>query len=117
MPLPSRASGIALALSALLAACGGGGGDGTPVSQPMDLTILHLNDHHSTLDGKSRTLQLKTSAGATAPSAVTVDAAGFPRVTQAMAELSAQSAHVLKLHAGDALTGTLYFNRAGAPWA
>ncbi len=32
----------------------------------------------------------------------------------AIGELAAQSPNVLKLHAGDALTGTLYFNRAGA---
>ncbi|MCZ2498566.1 bifunctional metallophosphatase/5'-nucleotidase [Xylophilus sp. Kf1] len=85
----------------------------TPVAQPLELTILHIDDHHSTLDGKSRTLQLQAAAGA-APVAVATDAAGFPRVTAAIESLAAQSANVLKLHAGDALTGTLYFNRAGA---
>ena len=43
-----------------------------------------------------------------------VDAAGFPRVTAAIDSLAASSKNVLKLHAGDAQTGTLYFNRAGA---
>ncbi|MEG1456932.1 MAG: bifunctional metallophosphatase/5'-nucleotidase, partial [Comamonas sp.] len=43
-----------------------------------------------------------------------VDAAGFPRVTAAIEAMAAQSTNVLKLHAGDAVTGTLYFNRAGA---
>ncbi|WCM95417.1 5'-nucleotidase C-terminal domain-containing protein [Acidovorax sp. NCPPB 2350] len=95
-----------------LTACGGGSGSSAPQGQAMELTILHINDHHSTLDARSRTLQL--SAGGAAPVAVAVDAGGFARVTQAMAELAGQSSNVLKLHAGDALTGTLYFNRAGA---
>ena len=103
------ATSIALAATtALLAACGGGDGP-----QPMDLTILHITDHHSNLDSKSKTLQLKTATGAAA-SAVAVDAAGFPRVTAAIDSLAASSKNVLKLHAGDAQTGTLYFNRAGA---
>ncbi len=99
---------LALVATATLVACGGSSDDGAP----MDLTILHINDHHSTLESRSKTLQL--AAGGTAPEAVTVDAGGFPRVTAAIAELAAKSPNVLKLHAGDALTGTLYFNRAGA---
>ncbi|KQP36170.1 bifunctional UDP-sugar hydrolase/5'-nucleotidase [Pseudorhodoferax sp. Leaf274] len=103
-----RKAMVASAVAGVLAGCGGSDDDG----KPMDLTILHINDHHSTLESKSKTLQL--SAGGAAPQAVTVDAGGFPRVTAAIAELAAQSPNVLKLHAGDALTGTLYFNRAGA---
>lgn len=101
---------LALAVVGLIAACGGSGD--TPQGGPLDLTILHINDHHSTLENKSRTLQL--AAGGAAPVAVAVDAGGFARVTAAISELEKQSANVLKLHAGDALTGTLYFNRAGA---
>ncbi|WP_326533228.1 bifunctional metallophosphatase/5'-nucleotidase [Pseudorhodoferax sp.] len=98
----------AMAVAALVAACGGSDDDG----KPLELTILHINDHHSTLESKSKTLKL--SAGGAAAQDVTVDAGGFPRVAAAIAALSAQSPNVLKLHAGDALTGTLYFNRAGA---
>ncbi len=121
-------------MSAVLTACGGSDGDvatpgagngngvdvgtgtgtGTgPAAQPMDLTILHVGDHHSNLDSKSKDLKLKTGAGAAAGT-VTADAGGFPRVTAAIEQLAAQSKNVLKLHAGDAQTGTLYFNRAGA---
>jgi len=82
-----------------------------PVSQAMDLTILHINDHHSNLDSKSKTLLLKNAAGT--QTEATVDAGGFPRVTAAINELATASPNVLKLHAGDAMTGTLYFNRAG----
>ncbi len=119
------AGALALATAALLAACGGGSGGGgtaSPASpapmpaptqaQPLDLTILHINDHHSTLEAGNKTLQL--SAGGSSAVAVSVNAGGFPRVAAAIGELAAQSPNVLKLHAGDALTGTLYFNRAGA---
>ena len=104
----ARRGVVALAVLGLVAACGGSDDEG----KPLDLTILHINDHHSTLESKSKTLQLST--GGATPVAVAVDAGGFPRVTAAIAELAAASPNVLKLHAGDALTGTLYFNRAGA---
>jgi 5'-nucleotidase len=123
-------SASALAAAMLLAACGGGGGSSvafipppasggggdtpaTPTAQPMDLTILHINDHHSNLDSKTKTLQLRSASGG-APGPVQVDAGGFPRVAAAIEALAAKSTNVLKLHAGDAQTGTLYFNRAGA---
>ncbi len=116
-----HASAAALASSlALLAACGGNHGDrggstplAAPTSRAMELTILHINDHHSHLDSKSKTLTLKNAAGDA--TAVSVTAGGFARVKGAIDALAAQSPHVLKLHAGDALTGTLYFNRAGQP--
>ncbi len=101
---------LALAVASALAACGGS--DSGEQGKPLELTILHINDHHSTLESKSKTLKL--SAGGAAAVDVAVDAGGFPRVAAAIAELAAKSPHVLKLHAGDALTGTLYFNRAGA---
>ena len=104
-----RLGAVALAVCGMLVACGGNDDD---EAQPLDLTILHMNDHHSTLDAKSKTLKL--SAGGAAPVDVAVDAGGFPRVTAAFDSLAkAAGANVLKLHAGDALTGTLYFNRAG----
>jgi len=110
----ARIGALACAVAGLLAACGGGSGGnaGSDAGQPMELTILHINDHHSTLESKPKTLKL--SAGGASAVDVVVDAGGFPRVTAAIESLAAKSANVLKLHAGDALTGTLYFNRAGA---
>ncbi|HWL28499.1 MAG TPA: metallophosphoesterase, partial [Burkholderiaceae bacterium] len=104
------AAGLA---AALLAGCLSSGDDDpvVPEAKPLALTILHINDHHSHLDAAPATLQLRVADGAR--TAVAVSAGGFPRVKAAIDELAAQSPHVLKLHAGDALTGTLYFNRAG----
>ena len=82
-----------------------------PASQVMDLTILHINDHHSHLDSESALLRLKNAAGDDTD--VTVGVGGFPRITAAIKELASASANVLTLHAGDAMTGTLYFDRAG----
>ncbi len=106
------------AATMLVTACGGGDDDDdnggpTPTETDYTLTLVHINDQHSTLDSKSKTLKLST--GGAAPVDVAVNAAGFPRVTQAFEEIvKAAGPNVLKIHAGDALTGTLYFNRAGA---
>ena len=117
-PTRLRASGLrALALTPLLlalAACGGGDDDTTPPpAKAFQLTILHINDHHSTLAAQTKALKFDLGGGT--PDSVNVSVGGFARVTQAMQELAAASKDpVLKLHAGDALTGTLFFNRAGA---
>src|SRR5690606_35811958 len=103
--LPLLAAGV-------LAACGSDDSHQANPAQALELTILHINDHHSNLDSKSKTLRLTNAAGERV--AVAVDAGGFPRVTAAFADLAARSDNVLKLHAGDALTGTLYFAHAGA---
>jgi len=130
----ARAGGLRTLTAALLAAgvltaCGGDDDDdkapaeppvteqpapgpAQPISRAMDLTILHINDQHSNLDAKTgRKLSLAGADGVRRE--VTVDAGGFPRVTAAFKELAEGRPNLLKLHAGDALTGTLYFNRAG----
>ena len=77
-PVPHRCSGItskgfsrdiffrspgawALAASALLAACGGGGSKPSApppaVPEPLERTILHIDDHHSHMASIGRTLQ------------------------------------------------------------
>jgi len=82
--------------------------DGAVVSEPMHLTVLHINDHHSHLDAQTVTLQLTTGAGKR--EAITTELGGFPRVTAAFKELETQSEHVIKIHSGDAITGDLYYN-------
>ncbi|MCM5681906.1 5'-nucleotidase C-terminal domain-containing protein [Schlegelella sp. S2-27] len=101
------ASAAVLSLLSSLAACGGGDDDDSP-SEPLEITILHVNDHHSRLDAETLNLALLNAAGAR--ESVTVDLGGFPRVVAAIEEIAAASTNVIKIHAGDATTGDLYFN-------
>ncbi len=72
----------------------------------FELTILHINDHHSHLD--PATARLATTAGGKRE-VVEVEAGGFPRVVQVMDEIARQRPAVVKLHAGDAITGDIYY--------
>lgn len=74
----------------------------------FDLTILHINDHHSHLDPIRASLKLPGGEDA-AHGDVTVSMGGFARVATAFEELARGRDNVLKLHAGDAITGTPYF--------
>src|SRR5690606_15936926 len=108
-------SAAALALAVLLVACAGprgipeaGGGEA------LRLTLLHLNDHHSNLQPRAGAGRRDDGGGHRVP--VAMEVGGYARVVSALEELSAAAGpNVLRLHAGDALTGTLYFNRAGEP--
>lgn len=94
-----------LVLGLLLVACSGP--ESRPdAARPVDLVILHINDHHSRLDAESVTLTLPTASGTRK---VKVDRGGFARITALMEELSAGHDNVLRLHAGDATTGDLYY--------
>lgn len=93
---------------AILAGCGGD--DGGMTNDPMSLTLLHVNDHHSRLDEDTTTLKLLNAAGAS--KSVTMPMGGFARLAAAIKEESAKEANVIKLHAGDALTGDLYFTQS-----
>lgn len=69
----------------------------------QDLTILHINDHHSHLDADGR-LDLTLAGEKTR-----VEGGGFTRVVAKINELSDGRDDVLTLHAGDAITGDLYY--------
>lgn len=91
-----------------LAGCAGPGAPApNPPAAPFSLTLLHLNDHHSHLDPERFALQLDTGNGR---EAVDVEHGGFARVAAAIKALAADRRNVIKIHAGDALTGDLYFN-------
>lgn len=117
LPILTRLASVA-ALAAVLAAGGPRWGissaaDGSelPRRDSVTLTLLHVNDHHSHLVERAYALNLTNAAGAT--EAVTLPGAGFARVVTAFRELSAGRDNVIRIHAGDALTGSLYFNHAG----
>ena len=67
------------------------------------LTILHINDHHSHLRADSR-MSLNIGGEKTR-----VRSGGFPAVVSMFNLLSEGRKNVLKLHAGDAITGDLYY--------
>ncbi|MEY2892133.1 MAG: hypothetical protein RJA98_2041 [Pseudomonadota bacterium] len=76
--------------------------------QPLTLRVLHINDHHSHLDADTLPLQLPLASGKT--ESVSADFGGFPRVVSAIQALRASGGPVLAIHAGDAVTGDLYFS-------
>ncbi len=94
---------LALALAGTLALAGCGGDDDNDAGgEPLSLSILHINDHHSHLDEDNIDLTI----GGTD---YEMTSGGFPRVVRMIDELAAANDNVLKLHAGDAITGTLFY--------
>lgn len=72
-------------------------------SAPFELTIAHINDHHSNL------LAHEGTALSVNGEAYEVETGGFARVVTQIASIRANNANVLALHAGDAITGTLFY--------
>ncbi|MEJ6654968.1 MAG: 5'-nucleotidase C-terminal domain-containing protein [Pseudomonas sp.] len=72
-------------------------------AQPLVLNIAHINDSHSNLEAFAGT-ELMLDGQPTK-----VELGGFPRITSLFAEAQEQKENLLKLHAGDAITGTLYY--------
>jgi 5'-nucleotidase len=83
----------------LLSACATGSASFTPVT----INMAHINDHHSQLEPLANA-ELKVGGQPTRMSL-----GGFARVTAAMREMEKSTPNLLKLHAGDAITGTLYY--------
>lgn len=90
---------LAVAAAAVLAGCA----TPTPTLAPVTLQIAHINDHHSQLEPVANA-ELMLGGQPTR-----VSLGGFARVTAAMREIETTSPNLLKLHAGDAITGTLYY--------
>jgi len=80
----------------------GCGGNDEPSFKPLELNIAHINDHHSQLEAFTAT-ELTLDGVATQ-----VELGGFARQT-AMFKSVANTKNLLKLHAGDAITGSLYY--------
>lgn len=88
-----------LSASLVLTACSS---SDPPSFKPIELNIAHINDVHSQLDAFANT-ELKLDGVATQ-----VELGGFARQTAMFKSLAGQK-NLLKIHAGDALTGTLYY--------
>ena len=115
-------------LSTALFACSGDDGERGPqgeqgpagadaaTAKAIDLTILHMNDHHSHIAAEDfgfdvSGLDLATRTEANEEIAeVDVSYGGFPMMVSLFDTLASQHDNVLKLHAGDAITGTLYYS-------
>lgn len=98
--------GASLVLSACDSSDDGDSGStgGTTETKPdFQLSILHINDHHSHLEADTADLDFNGES-------TRVEIGGFPNVVSKIKELAAQHSNVLKLHAGDAITGTLYYS-------
>lgn len=76
-------------------------------SKPLELNILHINDHHSHLD--EETIKFKMNVG-TGDEEFSVASGGFARVATLINQLATEKKNALKIHAGDAMTGDLYYN-------
>ena len=70
---------------------------------PFQLTIAHVNDHHSHL------LPMQRTSVAVNGETLQLETGGFARVVTQIAAIRQRHDHVLALHAGDAITGTLYY--------
>lgn len=67
------------------------------------VNIVHINDHHSHLEPGDVELDFDGVVSE-------VDSGGFPRVAAKIKQLEGELDNVLKLHAGDAVTGTIYYS-------
>ncbi len=109
---------LAILAAALLAACATPPRAASPQKakpapaavQPLELTILHVNDTHSKLEPTQVRLTLDIDE-ALKGKAVYAELGGFPNLMSAVQALRQQSPNVLFLHAGDMFQGTLYFTQ------
>lgn len=113
MPLSAKKFVLPLAVATVLSGCNGS--DNQDSGEPLSLTLLHMNDHHSHLradqfdyDVSALTLSATTEAG-DAVSEVEVSFGGFPMLKTLFDQTVSENSNVLKIHAGDAITGTLYY--------
>ena len=71
-------------------------------AKTLELNLIHINNHHSHLEEEKMDLILNGKK-------VTVNVGGMPRMIQRIIDLKKSGKNNLVLHAGDALSGTLYY--------
>jgi len=102
LPVGTHRTLTSTLLLALITSLGACGGSDTPAYKAIELNIAHINDHHSQLDAFAAT-ELTLDGVATQ-----VELGGFARQTTIFKSL-VSTPNLLRLHAGDAITGTLYY--------
>lgn len=76
------------------------------MNAPLEITVIHINDHHSHLEP----VQLDMMIGGKKTAALF---GGYPEVVHEIKMLKQSAKNPITLHAGDAITGTLYFTLFG----
>lgn len=71
-------------------------------SAPLELNIVHVNDHHSNIRPFDSSLTVDGVA-------TSVQIGGLARLASLFKQTAASFPNLLKLHAGDAITGTPYY--------
>ncbi|MBE4575076.1 hypothetical protein BOO36_14785 [Vibrio navarrensis] len=100
---------LTCAIVAGLTGCNDNDKDNDNDKKGLTLTIAHINDHHSKLDANSNmALTLANAAGES--TSVRNDIGGYAKVVSQFKALEAKHKNLLKLHAGDAITGTMYYS-------
>lgn len=87
---------------------------GAAAQATFELTLLHVNDHHSHLEAETFDIPLEElPAGLNLPNGtgdvVSVTYGGFPNLVTLFDLLVASETNPFKVHAGDMVTGTLYY--------
>ena len=77
-------------------------GNKESTASTFELNVAHINDHHSHLEEEKMPLKLNGQT-------VTATIGGLPRVAQEIKDFRKNNKNTLILHAGDAVTGTLYY--------
>ncbi len=114
MPISQRCKIAGILASALfLASCGDKDSSSSTqknTSPNFELSILHINDHHSHLEETALTLKIPNNKDI--PKAK-VSAAGFARVASKIKSLEETKKNSIRIHAGDAITGDIFYTLSG----
>ncbi|NVP24988.1 NAD nucleotidase [Treponema phagedenis] len=93
---------ILLAVSFSFSGFAAGKKEASTKSEELELSIIHINDHHSKLEPSELRINIEGKQ-------YKVDVGGYSAINHKIKELHATRKNPLVLHAGDAIVGTLYF--------
>jgi 5'-nucleotidase / UDP-sugar diphosphatase len=79
---------------------------------PFVMNLLHVNDHHSHLEEQAFSIP-ETALPNLANATRRVRYGGYPRLVRLFRQLKNAHPNVVKIHAGDAITGTAFYSMFG----